>query len=81
MEQASGQPRLGSEGNIKLKAGDSVIQQVGHVPAPSISRTLSSFGCVNLDLESRIEELLGDLIWLAGAKKLVLIKMRPTLLR
>ena len=39
MEQVPGQPSLGSEGVGKQKAGDNVIEQGGHVPAPASSRT------------------------------------------
>jgi hypothetical protein len=37
--QGEEQPSLGSEGVGKQKAGDNIIEQGGHVPAPASSRT------------------------------------------
>ena len=44
-EQDSEQPILGSEGFGEQKAGDNVIVQGGHVPAPASSRTLQFQPC------------------------------------
>ena len=44
-EQVPGQPILDSEGVGKQKAGDNIVKQGDHVPAPANSNTCQPWPC------------------------------------
>ena len=67
-EQVQQQPRLGNEGEKKQKAGEDVIEQRGHVPAPSKQQNFAALAMwFFLALELRIKETgMGLERWLRG---------------
>ena len=80
-EQDPGQPNLGSGGFGKQKASDNVIAQVGHVVVPASSRTLQLQPCGSGSRVKNGKNYWDNSCWLAGAKKLAVIKKGPASLR
>jgi hypothetical protein len=80
-EQVSGQPSLGSEKVGKEKAGDNVIEQGGHVPAQVSNKIQQLWPCGSSFRVKTRRDYWDNWCWLAGAKKLMVIKKRPASLR
>jgi hypothetical protein len=80
-EQVPGQPSLGGEGVGKQKAVDTVIEQGGHVPAQANCKTWQLWPCDSGFRVRNKRDYWDNRCWLAGAKKLSVIKKRLASLR
>lgn len=76
-----GNRSLGSERVGKQKAGNSIIEQEGHVPASASSRTQQFLRCSSSYQLKRRRSYWNNWYWLAGIEKLVVIKKRWQSLR